>query len=319
VPNDRIELVPFQDYWDRGKPYLDRYIVRDIPDPAALAINLESGAVDCIWQPNFLDLVRFRDSGGKYVADLGAPGAVVYNIIINCKAEPFTNKKVRQAIAWSIDRTRFCKAILQGLAKPTCLIWPTHSWAYFTDLEGKVGYDIDKARALLREAGLEKGFETEILTAPKTAYGGRELAQILQADLKKIGVNAKISEVEQAVYATRVQQKRDYALATQNYGRANRDPGSVFTGARAWVNDKGGGFSRFESAEYDRLVAEMQSTMDQEKRKGTARKLQELALDECFVNPVAPQYRAWAYASYVKGFDYDMDNQPFIGEVWLDH
>jgi len=60
---------------------------------------------------------------------------------MNVRFGPFKDKRVRQAIAWSMDRARFCKTALQGLAEPTCLIWPRHSWAYFKDLEGRIGYD----------------------------------------------------------------------------------------------------------------------------------------------------------------------------------
>ena len=94
LPNDCVEMVPFKDYWDKGKPYLDRYIIRTIPDLSALAVNLESGVVDCIWQPSNIDLVRLRDAGGKFVADLGAPGATMYNLAINVKREPLDRKSV---------------------------------------------------------------------------------------------------------------------------------------------------------------------------------------------------------------------------------
>jgi ABC-type transport system substrate-binding protein len=55
-----------------------------------------------------------------------------------------------------------------------------------------------------------------------------------------------------------------------------------------------------------------------EQRKAAARKLQEIALDECFTIPVAPALRVFAYASYVKGFDVTMDNSPYVGDMWLD-
>jgi len=136
VPNDRLEMVAFKDYWEAGKPYLDRYVVRQIPDLSSLAINLESGAVDCVWQPAYVALARLKDQGGKFVVDTGAPGAFMFAFEINTKVEPFTNKLVRQAMAWSIDRARFNKTALQGFSDAATLIWPAHSWAYFPDLAG---------------------------------------------------------------------------------------------------------------------------------------------------------------------------------------
>jgi peptide/nickel transport system substrate-binding protein len=319
IPNDRAEFVANKDYWDAGKPYLDRYVIRTIPDVAAMAVNLESAAVDAVWQPSNIDLVRLgSQSGGKFIADMGAPGAAMFNLAINVKREPFTDKRVRQAMAWSIDRARFCRTTLQSLVEPTCLMWPKHSWAYFPDLEGKLGYNLDKARALLKEAGLEKGFDTEMTVSQKRYFGSLDLAQILQNDVKPLGVNIKISDIEAAQYDAQVVNKGDHNMTVITFGRLNRDPGTLVTSAKAFYVEKEGTWTHFESQAYEDLRVEMQSTLDREKRKVTARKLQELVLDECFTNSIAYQQRAWAYASYVKGFTYDMDNAPFVMEMWLD-
>ncbi|MCL4466295.1 MAG: ABC transporter substrate-binding protein [Chloroflexi bacterium] len=315
VPNDSVEFDAFKDYWDKGKPYASRYVIRQVPDLSTMVINLESGAVDCVFQPNFLDIARLKKSG-KFVADLGAPGTGIFELAINTKVKPLDNRKVRQAIAWCIDRKRFCTTTLQGLVEPSCLMWPSNSWAYFKDLEGKIGYDLDKARALLKEAGAEAGFETEIMTSSKN-FGFGELAQIIQADLKKVNISAKIVDLEQAQFQSRIQ-SRDVVMTIHSYGRANRDPGSLVTGAVAWYSTREGTFTNFESATYDQLRNDLTSSTDLEKRKVTARKIQELALDECFVNPVASNQRAFAYAGYVKNFHCTQDNSPYVGDIWLD-
>jgi len=102
------------------------------------------------------------------------------------------------------------------------------------------------------------------------------------------------------------------------YARLNRDPGTLVSAAKAWLTDKEGTWTHFESAEYDKMRRELNSTLDQEKRKPICRKIQELALDECFTNPIAYQQRPFAYASYLKGFGYDMDNSPLVADFWLD-
>ena len=317
VPNDRLELVPFKDYWVKDKQYVDRYVVRQIPDPGALALNLESGAVDVIWRCSVLDAARLKPQTDKYNVSMGAPGQGMFDVALNVKWGPLQNKKVRQAIAWSVDRARFCRTAMGGLIEPTCLMWPAHTWAYFKDLEGAIGFDLDRARGLLKEGGADKGFDVEIISSSNRVYGFKFLAEILQADLKKIGINARVADLEPVHYESRMV-KGDFQIMVHNYGRSNRDPGTMVTAAKAWYTDKEGGWSHYENPEYDKLRRDLQSTLDREKRKATCRQIQLMMLDECFTIVVAPQPTAWAWHTYVKDLRYDLENSPFVHELWVD-
>jgi len=317
VPNDHMELVSFKDYWE-GAPYLHRYIIRQIPDAPALAVSLESGAVDCIYNPAYVDTVRLQGAGDKWTINPGAVGTAMYDVGMNTQMAPFDNKKVRQAIAHAIDRDRFCKIVLRGLSGPTTLMWPNYSWAYQKDLDGTNGYNLDKAAALLKEAGFEKGFNTELLAATRQLPGTGALAEILQADLKKLNINATINDLEIAQYNARTQTKRDMSMMTHFYGRTARDPGSMLTGAKAWYTDKEGGWTRFASPQYEQLRKDLQSTLDRNKRIQICRQIQLLMLDECPTIPVAPLPQVFIYANYVKGFANDRDNSIYVGKMWLD-
>ncbi|MDA8218325.1 MAG: hypothetical protein M0Z94_11980, partial [Dehalococcoidales bacterium] len=81
---------------------------------------------------------------------------------------------------------------------------------------------------------------------------------------------------------------------------------------------KEGSYTNFNSPEYDQLRNEMQTTLDQEKRKAAARKLQELLLDECFTIPIAESPLPWAFDKAIKDFSVTMDNSPYLGNMWLD-
>jgi peptide/nickel transport system substrate-binding protein len=317
IPGDRVELVPNKDYYE-GAPYLDRYIVRQIPDAAALAINLESGAVDCIYNAPFVEVVRLQGAGGKWVVNQGAPSAQVYDIAMNTQMPPFDNKKVRQAISFAIDRDRFCKTVLRGLSEPTTLMYPKFSWAYPKDLEGTNAYNMDKAAALLKEAGFANGFSTELVASTQAVPGSGDLAQMLQADLAKLSIKATINDVESAQYNSRTQTKRDVPLMTHSWGRSGRDPGSMLTGAKAWYTDAEGGWTRFTNPQYEQLRKDLQATLDRDKRVQLCRQIQILILDEVPMAPVGPVPMMFIHASYLKGFANDRDNSLYTAKMWLD-
>jgi len=107
-------------------------------------------------------------------------------------------------------------------------------------------------------------------------------------------------------------------LLMHSYGRANRDPGTTLVGTKAFMSGKEGSYTNFDSPEYDRLRAELQSTLDQAKRKATIRRLQELILDECFTITVAESPLPWAYVKTLRDFSVTADNAPYLGNAWLD-
>jgi ABC-type oligopeptide transport system substrate-binding subunit len=137
-----------------------------------------------------------------------------------------------------------------------------------------------------------------------------------QADLKKLNIDAKLLDVEPALYETEIQSGK-LVMMTHAYGRSARDPGTTLTGAKAWYAESEGGWNHYEGAEYARLRKEMQSTLDRPTREKLARQIQQLMLDEAFTNPVAGVPRMWVYGNYVKGLTYNMDNYIFAGDVWL--
>ena len=313
-PGDVARFVPFKEYWETGKPYLDEFVLRQVPDAQAMAIQLESGAADVIWLPTFNDLARFGQDP-RFQTSPGAPGAFFFDIAVNTSVPDLSDKRVRQAISYVVDRERFTRTALQGIVEPTSLPVPKTSWAYFPDLEGIHKRDVDKAKQLMAEAGKSAGFEVVLLTSSKRAAGMGELAQILQNDLAQIGIRAKIEDVEVAVYEPR-SREGVFDLKIHSYGRANKDPGTLFTGAIAWFPK--GSWTKIDDPVYAAMIERAGSLVDREQRKAEYRKIIEHVLDQCFTIPICEQPRAFAWRSQVKDFAVTLDNIPIVSDVWLD-
>jgi peptide/nickel transport system substrate-binding protein len=314
-PNEFTKMVPFDGYWNKGQPLLNEYILKPVPDAQAMAIQLETGAADVIWLPGFPDVVRLaKDS--KFQTYAGAPGAVFWDIAVNTTSEHLTDKRVRQAISYVLDRERFCRTAMAGLVEATNIPWPKTSWAYHAEFEGRHKRDVDKAKQLMAAAGKQAGFTVSILTSSKRAPGQSELTQILQANLEEIGIKSKIEDVEFAVYEKR-NRLSDWDLMVHSYGRANKDPQTLFTGAIAWYA-RGQSWTKYNGEEYGKLIDQAGGITDRDQRKAIYKRLTEIILDESFTIVVAEQPRPFVYRNYVKDMRLALDNQPYVGEIWLD-
>ena len=180
-----------------------------------------------------------------------------------------------------------------------------------------MGFDLDKSKQLLAEAGFPNGFDLEILGSSANGPGHSALLQIIQSDLTKIGINATIVDQDPNQVSDRLN-KADMQSTIHTFGRGNRDPGSVFLGTKSLYSAAEGGWTNIEDPQYDQLRKDLASTLDRDARQATCRKIQQLMFDDCFNNPVAYQPRAWLLAPYVKNLVYNMDNTPFVADMWLD-
>ncbi len=88
-----------------------------------------------------------------------------YDILLFTKKGPFMNKKVRQAVNWTINREHYWGTIFKGLGDWSCIPYPAQSQAFFPDLAKSIKPDLEKAKRLLADAGVRDGFETTILTS----------------------------------------------------------------------------------------------------------------------------------------------------------
>jgi peptide/nickel transport system substrate-binding protein len=217
---------------------------------------------------------------------------------------------------WAVDRKRFVDVVLRGIVEPTSIPYPRASLAYDGELANKFQKDLSRAKDLLAQAGHPRGFEATIMTSRKRNPGMVELAQILQADLRTIGVNFKIEDLEPTVYDKRFV-AGEFEIAVHTFGRANKDPATLFGGAIVWYTDPKRNPSRFQSERYAKLVAEAATTLDRAKRRDIYREITLLIQDECFTIPIAEPPRVWALQRHVQDFAYSPDNTPLWHRIWL--
>jgi peptide/nickel transport system substrate-binding protein len=207
VRGDRVELVRNDAYW--GAPVaLDRAVFRFISDPTAAYAALLAGDIDAF--PNVPapeTLMQFKADPHFQVTVGLTEGETI--LAINNARPPLDDIRVRRAIAHAIDRQALIDGALYGYGTPIGSHFAPHHPAY-VDLTGLSAYDPDAARSLLAEAGFADGLRLT-LTLPPPAYARRG-GEIVAAQLRAVGIDARIEAVEWAQWLERVFRGHDYDL-----------------------------------------------------------------------------------------------------------
>jgi peptide/nickel transport system substrate-binding protein len=298
VPNTTVQLKRNVKYWKTDAPLVDEIQVVILPDAQGRIVAMETGSVDVAESPSYVDYVRILDEK-KYRVYVAGLGATMMTVYFNVTRQPFNNKKVRQAFSLALDRARITSVYTRGVSEPQCLPWRKEVFAYDAELAKRCDFNLDKAKALLAEAGLPNGAADINISGEGYSPGSKVTAEVFQADLAKIGFKLTIKEYEAAAARPKLT-TGDFQVAAHGYGRANRDPATLFGGALPFYNKSD--ITKFESPDYDRLISEGASTMDQAKRKDIYRQLTEIILDECHVLTICPRPERYAFRANVKGF-----------------
>ena len=288
ITGDRIVLTSNSDYFE-GRPYIDRYMVRVIPDSATTFLELKNEGIDMTGltplqytkqtdYPKFRrDFNRFRSLSFSYVY-LG------YNL----KHAYFKDKRVRQALTYAINKTEIIDGILFGQGVPADGPYKPDMWAYNGNVR-KYEYSPEKAMALLKEAGFVKGaggliykdgkpFEFTILSNQGNDVRIR-CAELIQRRLGELGITVKIRVIEWASFVNEFIDKRNYEAVILGW-TISQDP-DLFD---IWHSSKQGpkqlNFMAFENKEVDDLLVKARHTLKQEERKKYYFRVQEILAEE---------------------------------------
>lgn len=278
------DLEAFADYWE-GAPRLQAVRVRVISDMNALQAELQSGRVDIAPMPTSLspDAVKRLEQDPKLQVK-AFKGSNVLLLTINTSSPPLDKVKVRQAIAYAIDRESLIKNLLLGYGKIAHSIIPEESWSYSPGQT--YSYDPAMAKRLLDEAGFPDpdGDGPKMRFAKPVVYklsgssiAGRQYAGVIQNQLKEVGIPLEIQTPEVNTLFDELRRGNFQISYTQWVG-GNQDPifykdlfatSEIPTQTRPSRNR-----SRYSNPELDALLDEAVNTFDREKAFELYKKIQ---------------------------------------------
>ena len=250
---DRMVLEKNPNYWNKDHIYLDRIILKPLPDAQSRFASLQSGEADIIWddEADSDNIQKAQKDPKLTVHTYVGSGAQV--AAVNTKAAPLDDVRVRQALAMAIDRKKWSQALSNGLLRPARNPYGDGSWVKCKD-DGALPYDVEKAKALIKDYGKPVDFKMIFTATPR----GRANGQVLQQFWKQIGANMEIEQIDQASFPPRAFMRQFQIIGWRIVDFPDPDPqmyANFHTGSPVAL-------ANYSSPELDKLLEHARITPD---------------------------------------------------------
>lgn len=289
VPGQELILESYKDYFE-GRPYIDGYIYRIIPDPATMFLELQAGGLDMmgltpLQYTKQTDTEIFKKNFQKF----RYPVFSYTHMAFNLRHPWFKDKRIRQAIAYAIDKKEIIDVVLFGLGSPATGPYVPNTWPYNPDVKN-YEYNPEKAKQLLREAGWKdtngdgildkdgKPFEFTILTNMGNNLR-KNTATIIQWRLAKIGIKVNIRVLEWSTFVNEFIDKRRFEAVILGWS-ISPDPDQYDIWHSSKTREKEFNFIGYNNPEVDELLEKGRRTFNTGERKKIYFRIQEILAEE---------------------------------------
>jgi peptide/nickel transport system substrate-binding protein len=310
IPGDRYTLVRNPDFRRPDRPYLDEVVVRIVPDRQTQLIMLQTRSADLAINLDARTLKTLKQNP-NYQVIIPPVWGTMWGIGIDVTAPPFADRRARHAVAYLVDRQRIVDTQL-FFEEPIQLPWPKSSPAYFPDQASRYRYDFNRARALWAEVPGTASVSVPITvsTAYPETFG---IAEVLQAELAKLGARATIEKLEHPQYVQRLAGARFNGLWSGIFGWINKNPSTLFVQSFAYRVPNA---QNYDTPEYRQVLDAVLSATGRAQQARVYRRLNDLLLEEAFVLPVASANRPMGALARVEGVTLTRDTIPLLEEFW---
>ncbi|MBR1268273.1 ABC transporter substrate-binding protein [Bradyrhizobium sp. AUGA SZCCT0222] len=305
-PGTETILTRFDDWKSGPLPKIKRIIMRDIPSAGTRRATLERGDADLSsgFAPRDFDQV-IKDGKVK-VSGVPIPNAL-WSLALNTAKPPFDNVKLRQALAWAMPYEQIQSSAFFGRAVPmyggptevSKPVWP-QPFPYVTDL--------DKAKALMKEAGFETGFETTLSLDTGTATVGEPTIVLIQESLAKIGIKTDINKIPGANWRTTLN-KKELPLALNRFSGWLDYPEYYFY----WNfhgNNSIFNISSYQNKEMDKLIDKARFATNAAEYETTVKAFIALCMRDVPVIPLNQPIHDVAMQKNIGGYEFWFHREP---------
>ncbi|HHC23954.1 MAG TPA: ABC transporter substrate-binding protein [Desulfobacterales bacterium] len=307
----------FDAYWDKDSPgNVDKIILTPIKSDATRVAALLSGDVDFIMPVPPQDYERIRKDANSQLVTMS--GSRIITLQINQTRRPeFKDVRVRQAMVYAINNDGIVKKIMKGTASTAGQQGPEGFAGYKANLVPR--YDLKKAKALMKEAGLEKGFECTMISPNNRYVNDEKIAEATASMLAKINIKVTLKTMPKAQYWD---QFDDKVADIQLIGwHPDTEDSANYSEFLVMCANKEAGYGQYNSGTYcnpkvDELLLKSQSEIDLEKRKAMLQEVEQILYDDAAYIPLHWQNLSWAGKKNV-GIEaiVNVQNFPYFGDI----
>jgi len=308
VRGNRVVMERNPNYWEEGKPYLDKIILQNVSGSVVGIQRLQTGEIDLIPQLTIQDSLQIQNLPGIKVSE--APANRWYSMQWQVDKPPFDNLKLRQAVAYAIDRKQLVDIVMLGKAPIANSPTPPGLWWYSPDVKYPYEHNPDKARALLKEAGYPNGIQFDLAITEDAPDS--QISQVVQDQLKAVGITANLKPVSSSDFYDLVV-KRAINFTPENWTQ-RPDPDALFRAlfpTNGWANTTG-----YSNKEVDALLDKARALQNNADRAPLYAKMQQIIGDELPYIHLFFGVQYMAYRDKVQNFTWVPDLIPRFRDVW---
>jgi ABC-type transport system substrate-binding protein len=317
IKDDRLIFDANKEYWG-GRPFVDKLIMKVIPSNSVRAAELKTGQIHIMDLPSYEELNNLKND--KNIKLMQQEGLNVAYLAFNMEKKPFDNPLVRKAIYMAINRKGIIDSVYSGYGVVAKNPIPPVMWGY-NDKIDEYKYDPVQAKKLLEQAGFEKGFKTTLWTmsaARPYLPSGRKVAEIIQADLKKIGIDVDIISYDWTTFLEKTYYG-EHEMALMGWTGDNGDPDNflyVLLSSKA-ADKPAQNIAFYRNKAFDDLLEQAKIITDRGERAKLYYKAQEIFHNDTPWVPLAHSVVVVPVRKNVMDFKIDPVGSRRFYKVWL--
>ncbi len=309
-PGQGFTLVRNPSYWKQGEPYLDGVDVTVVRDSQSMVSSLRAGQSQLALDVAPLDGKALAGDPDLELIKSDANDSTYY-VGSNVTVPLLSDKRVRQAIAYSIDRQRILQQVFGGVGTVTSLPWSPNSPAYDASMVNHYNFDVAKAKQLLADAGATGASVNVYYDSGFAPNVG--LAEIIQYDLTQAGLVPNMQPLQASDFFAKLQSGGFNGLFMTGHGFGQLSPATLVKGAFPYNADKNA--SSFVNADYKKLANSLWTSVTPDPQ--VVKSLNEFLLDQQFVSDLVNYTHTYAVSKKLKGLSWTMLDYIDLDEAYL--